>query len=856
MRTRDRFLSLAALGAAALFPEVAPAQRAFGPFDGHPAAIVDLSMREGVALVGGEWKAAEGRIVEVDHRSPGPDLRPSGPPNRTHDVVPHAGAADFDDSGWETIDPTTLEARRSTGRLCFEWYRIGITIPEQIGAFDPTGSSVLFEIVVDDYAEVWVNGALPLLLGRTGGSLVAGWNAPNRVVVGRNVRPGDRFQIAVFAANGPLSEPPGNFIWIRSATLEFHGARKADPRLSGLGTIERLDPALDAVVPPAARIEKIAEGFEFTEGPVWHPDGYLLFSDPNANKIWRWTPDGELSVFRAKSGYKGIDAGEYGQPGSNGLALDREGRLTICEHGNHRVTRLEKNGVLTVLADRYEGKRLNSPNDLVFRSDGALYFSDPPFGLPRFHDDPRRESPYTGVYCLVGGALRLVSNDLTGPNGLVFSPDEKFLYVTNWDPAKKVVMRYEAAPDGTLSNGRVFFDMGAAPESEALDGIEADAQGNLFVSGPGGVWVLSPDGRHLGTIRCPELPANFAWGDADGGALYMTARTGLYRMRLRGAVPAEASAPAPRPAAAPAFERLDPRFDALVPPGAAFETVAEGFAWLEGPAWSRKEKVLYFSDIPKNSIFRWREGSRAELFLRPSGYSGSEPFRGREPGSNGLTFDPEGRLVICEHGDRRIARLEADGKRTVLADRYEGKRLNSPNDVLFGPNGDLYFTDPPFGLPGGFDDPGREIPFGGVYRRSKEGALTLLAKELRGPNGLAFSPDGKTLYVSDADPQRPLWMAYPVRDDGTVGPGRVFCDARPFTKSGPGFPDGMEVDRAGNLFGAGPGGVYVFAPDGTHLGTLRTGVATSNLEWGGDGSDLYVTADTRVLRIRLATRGF
>jgi gluconolactonase len=530
MRTRS--LPLLALAAALAAAGAAPAQRAFGPFDGRPAAIVDLATREGAALVQGEWRTAPARIVEVDHRSPGPDRRPTGPPNRTHDVDPHAGAADFDDSSWEAIDPTTLDARRSTGRLCFQWYRIAVTIPKKIGTFDPTGSDVLFEIVVDDYAEVWVNGQLPLVLGRTGGPLVGGWNAPNRVAVGHDVRPGDRFQVGVFAANGPLSDPPGNFIWVRSATLEFHPARGPDPKRSGLGEIVRLDPALDAVVPPTARVEKVAEGFEFIEGPVWVPEGYLLFSDPNANKIWRWTPEGELSVFRAKSGYAGFDAGEYGQPGSNGLALDAEGRLTICEHGNRRVTRLEKNGVLTVLADRYEGKRLNSPNDLAYRSDGALYFSDPPFGLPRFHDDPRRESPYTGVYCLAGGTLRLVSSELSGPNGLAFSPDEKFLYVTNWDPAKKVVMRYEVARDGSLANGRVFFDMGAAPEPEALDGIEADRAGNLFVSGPGGVWALSPEGKHLGTIRCPELPANFAWGDADGGTLYMTARTGLYRMRL------------------------------------------------------------------------------------------------------------------------------------------------------------------------------------------------------------------------------------------------------------------------------------------------------------------------------------
>jgi gluconolactonase len=236
-------------------------------------------------------------------------------------------------------------------------------------------------------------------------------------------------------------------------------------------------------------------------------------------------------VFRANSGYTGADIGDYGQPGSNGLTFDPEGRLTIAEHGNHRISRLEKNGVLTVLADRYEGKRLNSPNDLVYRSDGTLYFTDPPFGLPGFFDDPMKELPYSGVYAWRDGELRLVAKDLTGPNGIAFSPDEKFLYVTNWDTAKKVVMRYPVNSDGSLGAGEVFFDTTQAPGEEALDGIKVDQAGNLFVSGPGGAWIISPEAGHLGTIKTPELPANFAWGDADGRTLYMTARTGLYRIR-------------------------------------------------------------------------------------------------------------------------------------------------------------------------------------------------------------------------------------------------------------------------------------------------------------------------------------
>jgi gluconolactonase len=518
-------LALAAPGSAA--PAWA-APAALSQIDGRPNAVVDLATREGVRLVQGEWRYSDARIVEVDFRGPGPDLRPSGAPVRTYDYTPKAGGADFDDSRWEALDPTTLDGRRSTGKLSFNWYRIKLTIPQKIGAFDPTGATVVFEIVVDDYAEVWVDGKLPRVLGQTGGSLIRGYNAPNRVVIGRDVRPGQQIQLAVFGVNGPISDPPSNFIWIRSATLDFYRPA-ARPNV---GEVIRLEPALDAIVPAGARVEKLAVGFQFTEGPLWMRDGYLLFSDPNANAIYSWIPDGQVAIYRTKSGYTGVDIGEYGQPGSNGLALDREGRVTIAEHGNRRITRLERNGVLTVLADRYEGKRLNSPNDLVYKSDGALYFTDPPFGLPKFHEDPRKELPYSGVFRYADGQLQLVSKELSGPNGLAFSPDEKYLYVTNWDAKKKVVMRYEVNPDGTLSTGLVFFDMGGAPGEEALDGIKIDRRGHLYVSGPGGIWVLSPEGKHLGTISAPELPANFAWGDEDGKTLYMTARTGLYRIRL------------------------------------------------------------------------------------------------------------------------------------------------------------------------------------------------------------------------------------------------------------------------------------------------------------------------------------
>jgi len=500
-----------------------------GVLNARPDAVVDLSTAEGVKLVGGRWRYSDAKIVEIDSKGPGADLKPSGAPVRSYDITPHAGGSEFDDSAWQVLDPPRLDARRSTGRLCFNWYRLKVTVPETIGRFSTVGSTIVFGVVADDYAEVWVDGKLPRVLGQVGGPLAAGFNAPNRLVIARDAKPGQTIQLAVFAGNGPLSDPPANFIWLKSATLDFFAPKPT----VGTDAIERLDPALDAIVSTDATVEKVATGFDFIEGPVWVRDGgYLLFSDPNHNVIYRWTPDGELSVYRTHSGYAGGDIGEYGQPGSNGLTLDREGRLTIDEHGNRRVTRLEKNGVVTVLADRYDGKRLNSPNDLVYKSDGSLYFTDPPFGLPKFFDDPRKGLPWSGVFRVAAGKVQLVAKDLAGPNGLAFSPDERFLYVDNWDVKKKVVMRYPLRSDGTLGGGELFYDMTAVAGEIALDGLKVDQLGNVYVSGPGGVWVISPLGKHLGTIQAPELPANFAWGDDDGKTLYMTARTSLYRIRL------------------------------------------------------------------------------------------------------------------------------------------------------------------------------------------------------------------------------------------------------------------------------------------------------------------------------------
>jgi len=553
MHYRILFSCAIVVAALSLVKVDAQAQTSADAPKGQPEATINLATAEGVKMVKGEWRYSDTKIIEIDFKGPGPDNQPTGAPVKTYDYTPHAGGADFDDSKWQVIDATALNARRSTGRLCFNWYRIKITVPERVDNFDPTGATVVFETVLDDYAEIWVDGELSRALGQMGGSVISGWNTPNRLVIGRNVKPGQQIQLAIFGANGPLSNPPTNFIWMRYAKLEFYKNNAPAVPLALTPAevnveVVRLDPAMDAIVGPNPKIFKLAEGFKFTEGPVWVREGkYLLFSDPNSNIIYKYLPDGnntgKLEVFRAPSGYSGADIAEYGQPGSNGLALDPQGRLTINEHGNHRVSRLEKDGKLTVLADRYKGKRLNSPNDLVYRSDGALFFTDPPFGFPKFYQDSRKELPFSGIYSIYKGKLQLLSTELSGPNGIAFSPDEKYLYVGNWydanlytngkaDEKKIVVMRFEVNADATVSNGKVFFDMTGAKGEDAIDGIKVDQQGNLYVSGPGGLWVISSAGKHLGTIIAPKHPHNMAWGDEDNKTLYLCARSGLYKMRL------------------------------------------------------------------------------------------------------------------------------------------------------------------------------------------------------------------------------------------------------------------------------------------------------------------------------------
>ncbi|QEL15679.1 SMP-30/gluconolactonase/LRE family protein [Limnoglobus roseus] len=309
------------------------------------------------------------------------------------------------------------------------------------------------------------------------------------------------------------------------------------------------------------------------------------------------------------------------------------------------------------------------------------------------------------------------------------------------------------------------------------------------------------------------------------------------------------------PAPPRAFERKDPKFDELVPKDAKVEELAAGFKWSEGPVWDKKTNSLLFSDIPNNMIRRWSEKDGLQEFLKPSGYTGTAAFTGEEPGSNGLAFNKAGELVMCQHGDRRIAKW-VDGKFVTVVDKYMGKRLNSPNDLVYHPNGDLYFTDPPYGLPGQMKDPGKELEFQGVYRLKPNGELTLLTKVMSRPNGIGLSPDGKTLYVANSDPEKANWMSFPVKADGTLGDGKQFFDTTDLVKAKkPGLPDGLKVDAAGNVWATGPGGVFVFDPTGKHLGTIVTNDKTANVGFGGDGSTLYVTANHNLIRVKTKAKG-
>jgi len=317
------------------------------------------------------------------------------------------------------------------------------------------------------------------------------------------------------------------------------------------------------------------------------------------------------------------------------------------------------------------------------------------------------------------------------------------------------------------------------------------------------------------------------------------------------AAPEEASAYA----TTGSIERLDPAIDQVIPPGAAIEILGEGFNWSEGPVWVQDGQFLLFSDVPENKVFKWKEGEGVSEYLAPSGYTG-EVERSGEGGSNGLLLDSEGNLVLCQHGDRRVARMDAPldqpaATYITLADMWNGKRFSSPNDAAYNEKGDLYFTDPPYGLPGQDEDPDKEIDFEGVFRLTANGDVEVLTRELNRPNGIAFSPDEKRLYVANSDASRAIWMVYDLDTEGMIETGQLFHDATDQVPEASGLPDGLKVHSKGYVFATGPGGVWVFSPEGTLLGKIRTGQATANCAFDTNEEVLYMTADMYLMRVKL-----
>jgi gluconolactonase len=304
-------------------------------------------------------------------------------------------------------------------------------------------------------------------------------------------------------------------------------------------------------------------------------------------------------------------------------------------------------------------------------------------------------------------------------------------------------------------------------------------------------------------------------------------------------------------------ERLDPAFEAILPPDWRIEKLAEGFDWSEGPVWIASGNYLLFTDVPRNTLYRWSERDGLSVFLRPSGYEGTDTGLFREPGANGLFPDTDGTILLADHGNRMVARLDLVTKRkTPLATRFDGKRFNSPNDVIRRSDGVIFFTDPPYGLAGLNDSKLKELDFNGVYRVDLDGSVHVLDREMTFPNGLALAPDERTLYVANSDRKQPVWMAFALNERGEALGKRVFADSSDLMgPDSPGVPDGMRVTPDGTVFATAPGGVLVMNPDGKRLGRIRTGTAIANCAFGDDGRTLYMTSQHFLARIRLKIAG-
>ncbi|MGE0384177.1 MAG: SMP-30/gluconolactonase/LRE family protein [Gammaproteobacteria bacterium] len=630
--------------------------------------------------------------------------------------------------------------------------------------------------------------------------------------------------------------------------------------------VDVIDPRIGDLLAPRARFRAMPAGMDIAggdsagwgrglDGPVWIQEmGTLAFNDVGHRRRLTWTPGGDVRVLHEATG------------GATGTARDPQGRFVACEWDGSRVTRREADGTVTLVADTCDGRPLAGPDDVAVAADGTVYFTDPRRAFP---PAPPGSMDRPGVYRVEAdlSSIARLDCDIAAPGGLALSANGRTLYVN--DQTARCVVAFPLLA-GRLGPGRPFAPMTGASRS-VPHGICLDGAGNVYAGGPGGIWVFAPDGVALGVIRVPGTRINgLAFGGDDGRTLFVVTSSGV------GALPTQA-VPPHRATATPAvhiarghplhyeqrIERLDPALDAIIAPGTRirnhghggfFEDLGGGphhlyAASLEGTFWSAAERCLFFSDIGNDRRLRFDPATeRITVAHAPTGHA------------NGATLDCEGRIVQAEHAGRCISRRERDGTRTVLVDRFQGRRLNHPNDVVVRSDGDLFFTDPWWDFGAGDT---REQPHAGVYHFSPaRGTLALIGADYLVCNGLAFSHDERTLFVNETyGPPGKDWgphiRAYDVREDGSIDAGSSRIWARLPLGPREGKPDGMKVDRAGNVYCGGAGGLWIFDRHARHLGIVVHGdTQTNNLCFGGpDWKTLYFVSWVGLHSIELRTPG-
>ncbi len=551
-------------------------------------------------------------------------------------------------------------------------------------------------------------------------------------------------------------------------------------------------PAPSPVIAPGAKVEKLAGVFEFTEGPAADPKGNVFFTDQPNDKIYKWSTDGKLSVF--------LD----GCQRSNGLYFDANGDLLACADLNNMLVSFDATGKMTVLVQNYKGKRLNGPNDLWRDIKGGIYFTDPFYRRPYWtHTEQEQDSQQ--VYYLKPDRKTVirVTDDLVQPNGIIGTPNGKQLYVADIRAGKTYV--YNINEDGTLSGKKLFCSMGS-------DGMTIDNQGNIYITGKG-VFVFNAAGAQIDHIDINEpWTANVTIGGANFDTLFITASKSLYAVKLQTKGVTWVAPP-----------------KSVIAPGATLEKLADTFTFTEGPA-ADAEGNVFFTDIPNNKIHKWSVDGKLST------------FRENSDGANGLYFDDKGNLLVCEGNGRRITRIDMQGKVTVLADNYKGKKLNSPNDLWRHPKGGIYFTDPYYGQKKDeLELPGEYV----FYLPPDSNQPILIADDLTRPNGVIGTADGKTLYVADQAGER-TWV-YKINPDGTLSDKKLFATVG---------SDGLTLDERGNLYITGKG-VTVFDSAGNKIDYIDVPAGwTANVTFGGkDKSTLFITAETALYAVKMNVKG-